>query len=295
MSSTAMQPSARFNETIAKIAETKPIMLLQRAIALAPMAFRVVATHAPYREQLTEQDYDQMLATATGNQFRLFPATLEPLNNINGQYIVSFIAEANTAVKDYSEPYVREHMRVLSSNVFVDDSDNSIWRVVENGDQKYLVQSIKEDYAKLIGERLARRASQVVSSANYAGIVPANGDYLQFYASDKGNLAYGFALSSDGKLQVGERESGKLIEIAPAHVVAAVQGTSLEKKYSLAQHMINETGGTAVLAEEISPAALTAFVDYFRTLYSNTDFFASLEKLVRNRRSQPRITELMHD
>lgn len=292
----ARQPSARFNETVAKIADTKPVMLIQQATQLSDVAFRIVATHAPFKAPLDEADYDQMLATATNNQFRLFPATLQPLNQSNGQHIVSFIIEANTQIKDYSETEVRERMRVLTANVFVDDSDNTIWRVVENGDQKYLVQSIKEDFAKLLGARLAKRSNQIVSNAHYAGIIPANGDYIQYYDKNLGNLAFGFAMTSnDNTVQVCERTSGNLVKIDPTHVVAAAQGSSLDKKYSLANYLVQQTGSNTVLAEEFSPAALGAFVDYMRQLYGGTDYFVQLEKLIRNRRGQPKLINTFSD
>jgi len=279
----AAVPSRRFHQAIAKIAEAKPTLLLQQAIALSNIAFRVTAAHAPHRQALSERDYDEMVAAATENKFRLFPDTLEIIGAERGQQIISGIVEANSEVRDFEAN--KERVRVLAANTFIDDVDNSIWRVVENSGKKFLVQSVKEDYASLIGARLARRAGQVVASANYPGLVPANGDYVQFY-HPQGQLAWGFAITAaDNKIKVLERDSRQLVDITPAHVVAACDGLSLDKKHSAAHHMLDTSRHANILAAAIEDTALTAYLDYMRNLFGDTDYFRQLEKLIRERRN----------
>jgi hypothetical protein len=282
---TSVKFGKNFQRAMASIASAKPTLILQNAMKLSPIAFRIVASHAPYKDALLESDYVAMVQAATNNQFQLLSDTFEPLGISNGQRVVSGIIEAYTAVKDYDPSYVKDHMAVLAENIFRDKDDDSIWNVVTNGDQKYLVQSVKEDFGQLIGARLARTSAQIVANANYAGIVPANGDYICYYSPNNHSLAWGYALATDQELQVFERKEKKLHTIHPAHVVICAQGNSLDNKYNMVKWIAAQSPNTnRVLADDFTPAAQSAYLDYMRTLYSGTDYFTKLEQLIMHRR-----------
>lgn len=287
--------SRRLNETVARLAAAKPRLILQSAVELNPTTFRIVASHAPIAGELNEADYSEMLRNATEKKFSLIPDTVDVLTDENThQEVITALIEASAPAKRYDEDYVRANMRVLAANSFMDDTDQTIWRVVGDGDNRMLVQSLREDFAGLLSARLARTPGAVVASAIYSGITPANGDYIYYYNTEAGNLAFGFAVTSGDQLKVFDRTAAQLFDISAAHVVAAADGTTLDKKYSLAAHIMEDRSRQS-LAENISPSALNAYLDYMRTLYSGTEYFRDLEKLVKLRRSLPGAQTTTHE
>jgi hypothetical protein len=59
----------------------------------------------------------------------------------------------------------------------------------------------------------------------------------------------------------------------------------LDSKKSLVAFINNSRDGTdKVLADDFTPQAQNAYLDYMRTLYSDTDYFKSLESLIMERR-----------
>ena len=270
--------SNRFHEAVAKIAESKPDLMLQQAKQLSNTAFSVTASHAPYREELTRADYENMVLSATNNQFRFVSDTLVKLRSTSSDVVVSGIIEANTMTKEYDETDVRNNMRVITANVFADNEDK-IWRVVESGGVKHLVQSISEDFAQLIKSRLARRSNEIVSSAVYNGIVPADGDYVMFYDTNNSAINYGFAMTVAGDLHVGSRHSNDFTKIDSSQVIMAADGDSLDRKHSL-NHMMK----AATPNESDFNSDTEGYLNYMRQLFAGTDYFQGLEKLLSNRR-----------
>jgi hypothetical protein len=291
-----LMENSRTFAALAKAAITPPVLLLQQATPLSNTAFRVVAAHAPSQLLLDENAYNDMIMLATDKQFRLLPDSLMSVKDYSQQIINSMIIEANTEVLEYDETYIKDKMRVMSANVFVDDSDQTIWRVVGDGVDRMLVQSVHEDFAELLNARLARRANQVVASANYIDINPENGDYIEYYNAEAGTLSWGFAVNTMEDLQVFDRAQQQLFKITAANILAAADGINLDNKYSLANRIMQDDRSRFALAENISPSALSAYVDYMRTLFAGTDYFAELEKLIRQRRGKgPAIINTIHD
>lgn len=288
--------TSRTYAALAKAAATPPVLLLQHAAQLSPSAFRVVACHGPSRLELDEAAYNNMIVAATNKQFRLIPDTLIPLSDYSQQVVFSGIIEANTAIRDYDETYIKSNMRVMTANVFVDDSDQTIWRVVGDGPDKMLVQSVHEDFAALLNDRLVRRASQAVA-ASLPEFVVDNGDYIEYFHNDSGSLHWGFAMhSQDNKLQVFDRQDKELHAITTAHILSAADGNSLDKQYSLANRIQQENRDNhTVLADTITPSALNAYVDYMRTLFAGTEYFSQLEKLIKQRRTGGEVYNTIHD
>jgi len=297
--------SPRIMTTLAKIKNSKPTLLLQEARQLNATAFRVVASFAPIGKQpITANDLSEMVLTATDGQFRLIADTATPLDKVHDQCVVAMIVEANTQVREYDEAFIKDKCRALAKNLFSDNEDK-IWQVVDAGENKMLVQSVREDFAKLISSRLARKTNQIVSSisyqASYAGMLPANGDYICYYNPERQMLAWGFALATvranEGDLNVFDRTERKLVPISTASVIPSrvVEGNSLDKKHSLLNY-IQSNMNTRVLAEDITPAAMSNILDYMRMLYADTDYFDELEDLVslRNKTDVGSLT-LNHD
>lgn len=288
--------TARLHHTLARIADAKPQLLLQRALPLSNSAFRITASHGVNRLNIDEDGYNDLVMAATKRVFGLVPDTLVFLaDDISRQIVLSAIIQANTEVRDYSEQNLRG-MRAVSANVFADDSDNSIWRVIGDGDNRALVQNMKEDFSALLAARLERRAEAVVT-ANYAGEVPANGDYVYYYNPEFYQTGFGFALtSSDNKLQVYDRERNAAFAITAGHIIEINDGEALPKEYSLVARMLEDAGRSrAVLADVIAPAAFTAYLDYMRTLFAGTDYFAELERQIKSSRKSGGTMTTIHD
>jgi hypothetical protein len=273
--------SYSFANKMVAIASAVPDVAIQNAVQLrdSNTAFRITASHTPSVNPLTRQDYMDMVSKAFDNKFVLIADSLEMLDIRPNAVIVSGIIEANVMVKEFKEDEVRASMKVLAANVFQDNEDD-IWTVAESNGTKHLVQSVKEDFARIVTSRLARKSSQVLANANYSGIVPESGDYIAYYNVKNQTVQSGFAMVADDMV-VYDRVQIEAINITTANILEVVPGSNLNDNYSLAKH-INDT--SKVMADDMSTNFLQKYLQYARNLFGGTAYFEGLEKLVAKRR-----------
>lgn len=225
-------------------------------------------------------DYEETLAELFDGKFRCVAGSMFPFEHQHSKNpLMRVVVARNAPTKDYT-PEVQASMRVVSANVFQDDEDNSLWKLVESNGSKRLVQTTTEDFAGIFRSKLARSA--VVASTNDAVVSYHDGDYVCFYNSVTAAVDFGFVgIKNDGHY-VLSRTNGKSFRILPDQVLecAFFQEPDVTLGRQTVEAMPSFKKAEMVLADTYS---WDAYIDYMRTLYGNTEFFKQLEKLIKER------------
>lgn len=241
-------------------------LAIQKITPVGGNAFQIIASHAT-RDYSNEQ-YMEAIAALTENKMSVVPNSICRYNSKDFSYKphVKMIVKANVTSKAYNETNTKQ-MKVVASNVFMSEEDNSIWKKVGEGEQARLIQTSDDDYNAILQARKSRSISTL--SSMIEDIKPMEKDYVAFYNDKEGKVSFGIMASSD---IVIDRETNAAIKIEPKQVVEAVAFS-----------------GDSDLCGEIAMIQtenLDKMLNYMRVLYGNhPEFFDRLESLIRQRNS----------
>lgn len=278
MNNTTMQRLAnRLLEVEASMDLEVPSLSFQHMLPISAMAFRIQAAHAP--RTYSEEGYQEAVATQLEKNFRLIPSSIQPIGQLHGHNLVSFLIKANVPSKAFSAENL-QGMKHVTANVFSDD-ENTIWKCVGKGPQRRLVQNSTDDYAGILTAKLARK--NMITAAVYPGLNFANGDYVMYFNPNSSRIDFGTGLNirfANGEVTacVVARKKGELVPVEAAQVIECFAHEGLPEKFQLP---FRNNEAQAALSQ---PAA-QIFLDYMRRLYAGTAFFTKLEQDIAHRRS----------
>lgn len=135
----------KVGEAVAKLYDFAPVTASVSEEEV-PSIFKVVATFSTIGSSVNKESLFHALATATGhkaspieNSFRQIPGT---------NAYVGFVSK-NGEVRPYETAAV-EKMKVMASNLLMDDEDHSLWEVRSNDTAKFLVRHQEDDLNDLL-------------------------------------------------------------------------------------------------------------------------------------------------
>ena len=131
---------------------------------------------------------------------------------------VGFIVP-NKIVVPYTEASVK-NMTVMASNVLMDAADNTIWRVRESGNQKFICKDAEENLAELVS--LARvRNVQTDKLTAIASASCRSSDYVAFADAETASVGFGFVVESDANLMKVQTRDGGTCMVANDSIIEA--------------------------------------------------------------------------
>ena len=161
---------------------------------------------------------------------------------------IGFI-RANKAVRAVSKNEISAKYRVMSSNILMDKSDQSLWDIKEGAAGKYLARHGKEDLTALVQASTQRR--QDIPGIRHITIARAAKSELVAFVDDDGDMDHGFAVATnDDKVKVVSFtrripvtvDYASVVSISPVTLPAALQKeitaslTSEEKASAIAYY-----------------------------------------------------------
>ena len=278
----------RFSSVLARVQNALPTLSLQ-AYTVIPSSnktvYRFTAAYGRPKKELTVQDCSDMCYAAFGDQFTLVPGSVEIVAKTASKDVISGILSANTLSVSVNKDELKKDYRLVSANVFMDNEDK-IWQLVGDGENRRLVQAIKEDLGKILEARLAKKAEAVVASSltNYFGVTPERGDYALYYSAASMDYDYGYAVVAGSDIFVAPRNRNMIEKVVSEQIIDCVEASSLpdEKQDMRVMSMMFNT--PKATSSNFSAEMATEYLNYMRQIYADTSYFDKLEELISLRR-----------
>lgn len=167
-----------------------------------------------------------------------------------------------------SKPEVRDakesaNLKMVVANVFMDESDNSIWQ--QQGNQ--LVKTKTEDLSELVAiasvQPINRREPKLALASVQPYVGPTNTQYVAFVDPVTASLSFGARIGED-------------------HVYDPVNGVA-EIAQNLVVHVVNLNGQDRIEVAGVNASDADAMVDYYAKVYEyDPEYFAQLEDMIRS-------------
>ncbi len=224
------------------------------------------------QDKLSIEKIAEQWAKLTNYKTRLVKETWKKIP-YHDYHLARFISTATVSSKPYTSEYT-QGMTVVTANTLC-DNENSIWKVVGEGENKRLVLVSEEDFDDLYNQHRAR-----MISANWEHQVPyQTGDYLAWYNPSTQNVGYGFGIRETGKYRVFDRQILATIEITPVQVLEAVTGCATELKDDMPTEI--KQISFAVQAN-MTQSVADKLIEYYRKIYSSKpELMAKWEMLIK--------------
>jgi hypothetical protein len=284
-----MSNRPRFLQALAKVHTSLPDLSLQSFTTIANSnntVFRFTAAHGKAAKDLNLGDYCTMVTSSFGDQFSLIPGSMDLVASTNLKDIVSGIVVSNTVSKPVTREDLKNEYRLVSANVFMDEEDK-IWKMVGDGNERRLVQAIKEDLDKILESRMARRSSEIVASSliNYVGLSPERGDYVMYYSVNSMDYNYGYGVVAGNSILVAPRNNHTVETIVSEQIIACVESESLPEEKQDKRVMAMMFNNPKATTQNFSSDMGSEYLNYMRQIYADTPFYEKLEELIGLRRN----------
>lgn len=258
--------------SLTEIAQKGPILAIQSHEKIANGdAYRIVASHNP--GEFTEADFADSVRRTFEGKLSLVECSVNRVLDGN-QPVTTLLVVANAESKDYT-PETTKGMQVVTANMFMDESDN-MWKVVGDEQNRRLVQMSNDNLDEILASRMARK---VVHASYTPDVKVGNGDYIHYYEPKLGRVTAGFTMNvAEVGQVVVERSTGAPYKVEAAQIVDTIPSKFLSEEFrvDIPRHL--------TLAE-LTGTMASAHMDYMRKLYAGTPYFAKLEKLVAQKKS----------
>lgn len=218
---------------------------------------------------------------------RLVEGSFRQLSGVRSSHpLLTGFVLPNRVVEPYTTSRI-ENMRVLSSNILMDETDQTLWNIKESGGQQFLCRDQDENLSELLSSVRERKVGvpmiQTLSRTTELSkvFVPCGKkDYLEFVDTEEACIKFGMVVSSctdTGDILVCVRD-GEETRVDQALVVeVASLGDSLPK---LKKEVADELKPTTV--EEPLDLTEQDIKQYYADLYQqDPSYFANLETLMQ--------------
>lgn len=235
---------------------------IQQVFSLGNSAYRLIVSLS--NSNVDQEEFAEAVGKATDYRVKTVAGTEAQVCEFGNLF--SVFATANTPSRPYAEA---ANLKLLASNMFVDDEKN-LWKVVGEGEDKRLVQMSNDN----LDDVLASRLSHKIVTASYDLGSAKTGDYTVFFNSRTSKVEAGFAIETkeDG-LCVFSRDTEVLEKIDVHAVISSVMGSDIKDQPFERKEM-----ETAVTKE-----GLDKILSYMKRLYGGTDYFVEIEKAIKDR------------
>ncbi len=194
-----------------------------------------------------------------------FQGDLAPIANsfswlVPGKSMIGYVA--TTQVTREVDDKTLQAYRVLSSNLYMDASDESLWEMKDGAAGRYLARQGHDDLSALIE---ARRSSPRGSVPRLASVISASAAPKEFVAfvHDAGygipSIEYGFCVGreKDGSISVLSSSNNERLTVHPLAIVSTHQ-VALKEAHATIQATKKFTAATT---------AAMSMEEYYRTAY----------------------------
>ena len=174
--------------------------------------------------------------------------------------VVSGFLKSKPEVRDAKEA---ASLKMVVANVFMDETDNSIWQ--QQGTQ--LVKTKSEDLAELVAiasvEPMNRRAPKVALAMVQPYVGPENTQYIAFVDPITASLTFGARIGTD-------------------HVYDPVNGVC-EIAQNLVVQVVNLNGQDRIESAGVDASSVDSMIDYYAKVYEyDPEYFVHLEEMIRS-------------
>lgn len=274
-----------------------PALFLQDSVPLDKNTFRVNASYAKHVNP-SLRDLGMMFGKAVDNKLSVIAGSVDNVGQTQGSKVVSFLAKGNTISRSLES--VEDKMTLIEANVFLDNEDQTLWKLEGSGKHRRLVQSSEENLDDLLQSRLTRRAGAMITASTVPfnhGIRPDVFDFVMYYDVTAGDFDYGFALPVGDEVIVASYKDNSILKSTSP--LAIVDAANLMRQANgvvpsnIVRHMAE---GKRIIASPLTDAVLDPtegdfskpmannFLTYMSSLYKGTNFFDTLTKLIQERR-----------
>lgn len=164
--------------------------------AIYPMGSQYSRVSATINKPCTVEEIATSISTMLERKVRLVPGSVKVVDERSLPAIVSFVVAKNKV----SQPFTNDGFREVSSTVAIDTQDR-IWRIEGEGENRRLIQETQDDLDQLLQ---ARRNRQMVhtAAANLNAIDAQSGDFVCYLDTAAGQVSYGALYNTQSGLQV---------------------------------------------------------------------------------------------
>jgi len=246
--------SNRTFELVASVASRLPAMQIQDYRTIGKDKFAVLFTSSKTNVAFDQHDYSAALAEQTDNKLSIVADSLfySPINDARSTTpLLTCIISANNEVVPYSDEELKKRGLTSVAGNVLEDEENTIWKIVSNGDNKHLVQVTKDDYSGLLAKR--RQRAQMTASTQdavaKAGDVFDVGfqdtDFVYFINPEIEAMDYGIAIkTSGGNNYVVSKSTKNPVQIEAHQVIEALGTTGYGLDlYNKRRELTAKTGG----------------------------------------------------
>ena len=161
-------------------------------------------------------------------------------------------------IRNVTENEIRANYRTASTNILMSNDDNSLWEVRKVGDNTYLAKQDSEPLDEVI-DAVANRKTIGASRINLFASVKPNRNELVAFVNGKGNMDYGFALSTG-------KDSVKVLSAVSGNAVVA-NNESVVGSYPVEIDSATDIKVKKALIAESTGDVKKTMKDYYRKLY----------------------------
>lgn len=273
-----MEFASRVSAKVSNLKGTNPDLTLvdYECLSSDKSVFRIITTHPSFSYEADK--YVESVNTLFDNKMSLVAGTLVKVENPRaGETTHTMIVATNKEVRPYTEASTKG-MKLITANMY-EDSNEDIWNVVGEGNDRNLVQLSDDDSEAIMAARISKR-SVTASTVDDVNFEVQNGDYVLAYDLVKDTVVSGFLLSFDDGIKVVDRNNLRNVTIShQGQIVACVEGASLN-----ADNKGLNINNKEIVATFTADQA-KAYLDYARVLYGNSKYFTDLEALINERLS----------
>lgn len=204
-------------ETFAKLHDFSPVA----ASAMDPEGpaslFKVVVT---FSKPADKQDLYRAVAAATNNRVAPVEASFRHIPGTSAY--VGFVAH-NSEVREYETASV-EKMKVMASNLLMDEQDHSLWEVRSNGDAKFLTRHAEDDLSSLVSlasVRVDNRQFGVPVLSSLGVAAPVVNEAMVYVNPKTACVSHAIIIAEceDGEIEAIDMDSLERVKVDPELVV----------------------------------------------------------------------------
>ena len=183
---------------------------------VTPSVFKVVVT---FSKDADKQALHRAVAAATQNKVAPVEASFRPIPGTKA--FVGFVAR-NAEVREYETAAV-EGMKVMASNLLMDESDKSLWEVRSNGDAKFLTRHAEDDLNELVAlasVRLDNRTFGVPVLSSLGTPEAVVNEAVVFVNPETACVQHAIIIAAcDGEIEAVDMDSLERVKVNPETVV----------------------------------------------------------------------------
>lgn len=257
-----------------KALEASASLELVSNVKLGRDSYKLVFSHLNTVDY-SSKAYINAIQNMFDNRLRVIAETAE-LEDEGMSRNLSVVVVANTESRAFTNESIAEsNLKLVTANVFLNPTDNSIWDVKTVAGVQRIVRQNNDDLDDIVAARQAKARMTTIASLA-SDFDTGQGDFVAFFDTKAQDVKTGVAFRTEAGLYVWGRETKGFRKVADACVLAGFGAAELKSKGI-------DTTGRSVMAAEINSDNLGRFKDYMLRLYKGTPFMTKLESLFGDR------------